>query len=248
MSTEQDIPAIVRPREYIENVRADALRAGARVAATGAAPNSLIDDTISWASGQSGLTPFTGRPAPRGPDRADITAEIKACRTFLQTTAWSQEAAPQINRARAVLKILEWLTGTDDRPPTYCRDTQPGDLVGGRGGIVRPVAEIQRMIAMAQAKLASGQTSHSLGAEWHHGVIETLRWVLGDRPDTPILRAVRPGLPDGGRISIEQHEAENHLAAPGTRPDIPYHYADAVACTCRWLLGGTTTPPVTNDD
>jgi hypothetical protein len=25
------------------------------------------------------------------------------------------------------------------------------------------------------------------------------------------------------------------------------HYADAVACTCRWLLGATTRRPVTKD-
>jgi hypothetical protein len=247
MTTGPD-PAIVRPLAYIENVRADANRAAARAAEhAGSQPSSLASDTISWALGQQRQAPFSRQPAGSRSE-PDIQTEIAACRTFLQTTPYSQEASDRIERAHAVLNLLEWLAGADDRPPTYCRETLPGDLVGGRGRIVRPHAEIRRMITMAQAKLASGQTSHALGTDWHEGVIATLQWVLGDCAITPIHGTAPAGLPQGPQIHFEQRAAEDHLASPGLQPAIPYHYADAVACTCRWLLGGTTTPPVTDDD
>ncbi len=120
-------------------------------------------------------------------------------------------------------------------------------MVGGRGRIVRSGTDLRQMLALAQAKLASGQTSYALGTDWHEGVSATLQWVLGDCALTPMRGTVRPGRPDSGQISVEQGEAKDHLAAPSARSGIPYHYADAVACTCRWLLGGTTRPPVTPD-
>jgi hypothetical protein len=79
-------------------------------------------------------------------------------------------------------------------------------------------------------------------------VIAVLEWALGERAASPMLGQARGGLPDGGYIAIEQHEAEDHLAAPARWPDIPLHFADAVALTCRWLLGDTTQPPVSDND
>jgi hypothetical protein len=240
------LPAVIRPRRHVENVRADAIRAAAEIAVSnGDSPNSFITDAIAWALGEYDTAPFTGNPSPAGANRPDIEAEIAQCRTFLYDTPWSETAADRIGQAHAVLELLEWLTGADDIPPTYSHGTQPGDLVGGRGRIVRPDAQIRSMLALAQAKLTSGRTSHALGADWHEGVIETLRWVLGERSATPTLGTARPGPPDADQISIEQSRAEDHLAAPHTHPGIAYHYADAVACTCRWLLGGTTRPPIT---
>jgi len=183
-----------------------------------------------------------------GDSGSDVAAEIDACRSFLQSTPWSEQATESIDDARSVLEVLEWLTGADDCPPTYCRETEPGDLVGGRGRIVRPDTDIRHMIALAEAKLAAGQTSYALGTDWHQGVVATLRWVLGDRLMSPIHGTAWTQVPDGPGITIEQREAEDHLAAPRRRPEIPLHFADAVACTCRWLLGGTTQPPVSDDD
>jgi hypothetical protein len=253
MTTGHDPPpsaqlAVVRPRDHVENVRADAIRATAEIAAASGDPQRLfIADAIAWALGEHDTAPFTGKPNPAGANRSDVEAEIAQCRSFLHNTPWSESEANRIDEARAALKILEWLTGSDDRPPTYCPATQPGDLVGGRGRIVRSDAQIRSMLALAQAKLASDQTSHALGADWHHGVIQTLRWVLGERTATPTLGTVRSGLPDGARIAIEQSEAEDQLAGSGTHSGIAYHYADAIACTCRWLLGGTTRQPVTQE-
>lgn|ERR1022692_3423315 len=241
--------AVVRPHHHIEAVRGDAVTAARRRAATtGAEPNCFITDAISWAVGEGYDAPFTETPAPGGADHAEVAAEISACTAFLESTPWSEQAADAICRARQVLELLKWLTGAQDNPPTYCRETEPGDLVGGRGRIVRPEAEIRRMLALAEGKLAAGQTSYALGADWHQGVIVTLQWTRGDRMASPMYGVARAGLPDGARIAIEQSEAEDHLVAPLRSPDIPLHVADAVALTCRWLLGDTTQPPVSDDD
>jgi hypothetical protein len=238
---------VTRPRAHIDNVRADALKAAERAAArTGAEPSTLIPDTISWALGKTNQAPFSCTQAPQASYQT-IMREIEDCDHFLQTTPWSEHADRQISRAHRVHDLLQWLIGTTDLPPTYCRDTEPGDLVGGRGRIVRPEADIRRMLAQAQTKLASGQTSHALGTDWHEGVIATFQWVVGDCALTPILGHAATGRPNGGQVTAEKGEAEDYLAAPLGRPDIPYHYGDAVACTCRWLLGSTTQPPATAD-
>jgi len=240
--------AVVRPRDHIENVRRDAERAAAEIAAEDRAePDFLISNAISWTLGEQDHAPCTGTPTT-DVGTAEISNEIAACRTFLESTPWSEQADESISRARHVLNVLEWLTGIRDRPPTYCRETEPGDLVGGRGRIVRADAEIRRMIVSARAKLAAIETSYALGADWHQGVIATLEWTLGHQVASPVHGIARAELPDGARIAIEQREAEDHLAAPMRRPGIPLHFADAVACTCRWLLGDTTRPPVSDDD
>jgi hypothetical protein len=241
--------AVVRPRHHVEAVSRDAARAADEIAAEdGAEPDYLIPDTISWALGERGHAPFTRSATPAGADRDDVDAEIRACIAFLESTPWSDDADDVISRAQHILKILQWLTGADDKPPTYCRETEPGDLVGGRGLIVRPSTEIRRMLQMAREKLAAGRTSHALGADWHQGVIATLEWVLGDRAESPVLGKAGDGPPDGPDIAIEQAEAEEHTTPPLRRAGIALHFADAVASTCRWLLGGTTQPPVTDDD
>jgi hypothetical protein len=204
---------VVRPRTHIEAVRADSIQAAGRVAArTGAQPGSLVTDAISWALGQHSESPFAGQRAPSGASPADIDGELRECRSFLEQTPWSAETADRIDQAQVVIDLLEWLTGTSDVPPTYCRETEPGDLVGGRGRIVRADADIRRILALAQANIMSGQTSYALGTDWHQGIIATLRWVLGDRALTPIRRHVSPGQPVGSQITIEQGEAEDYLS------------------------------------
>lgn len=214
----------------------------------GTEPDHLIRDAISWALGEQDQAPFTGRPTPGGASRSDVDTEIAACHTYLQSTPWSEGAERTISRAQDLLPVLEWLTGAQDTPPTYRRETEPGHLIGGRGRIIRTDAEIRHMLAMARAKLAAGQTSYALGTDWHRGVIATLEWVLGEQPESPVLRSARNGLPDGARIAVEQAEAEELTTPPLREPGIPFHFADAVAAACRWLLGGTTRPPVTGGD
>lgn len=241
--------AIVRSRQHVEAVRADANRAAEENAAEfGERPDYLISHAIDWALGQRTETPFTSQATPNRAAPGDVAAEVATCRHYLETTPYSDEAEETIDRARDVLKVLDWLTGADDLPPTYGEETEPGDLVGGRGRIVRSDAEIRRMISMAREKLAAGMTSHGLGPDWHDGVIATLEWVNGDRAESPVRGKVLGEPPDGPQITIEQGEAEELITPPQLPTDIPFHFADAVASTCRWLLGGTTQPPVTEND
>jgi hypothetical protein len=240
--------AIVRPRQQVEAVRRDAVAAAERRAArSGAAPSHFIAGAISWALGDQEIAPFTCTRTVSGAVDADIYTELGSCRSYLQATPWSEEADAAIGRAQHVLKLLEWLTGADDIPPTYRRETEPGDLVGGRGRIIRSAAEIRRMLQLARANLAAGPASLELGADWLQGVIAALRWVLGDLAESPVLGQVISGLPDGAHVTIEQDEAAERITPPLRPASMPARYCDAVASTCRWLLGGTTRPPVSED-
>jgi hypothetical protein len=248
---------VTRPRHHIEAVRQDAIAAAEHYATqAGTTPSRLITDAISWALGEHPQAPFTGTPTPTGPTPEQLADEITACRTHLRTTPATPGDA-SVSRAWGVLPILEWLTGADDLPPTYQRDTQPGDLVGGHGRIVRAYITTRSMILAARDKISTGQTSHGYGADWHQGVIATIEWVEGERTTPPMAHpggtaCTHPdsdGRPDDRQITRERGAAEEHLQALGYRHgDIPPAYADAVACTIRWLHGGTTTPPVTEDD
>lgn len=246
---------VIRPPDHVRAVRADAIR-GAESAAVrdGRPPDYLIVDAIDWALGQQAEAPFTRTPTPGGARAHHVAAEVDACRGYLKSTPYSAEGDDTIDRARYVLKILEWLTGADDVPPTYTRGTQPGDLVGGRGPVVRSYTQLRRMLAAAREQLAAGDTTGwGSGPGWHQGVIATLSWVTGGRADPPMAH---PGgtacshppsdsLPDQAAMIRERRAAEEHIEPLGYRHgDIAPGYADAVACTLRWLWGQTTTPPV----
>ena len=232
--------AVVRPAEHVEAVRRDAIRAAEENAAEfGIPPDHVIADAIDWARGAS-------------PD--DAAAEISAARRYLRSTPYSTEAADTITRARNVLEILEWLTGASDLPPTYTHGTEPGDLTGGRGPVVRPYTQLRQMAQLARDQLAAGDTTGwGSGPGWHEGVIATLSWVLGGRADPPMTHPggtvcshpPSDGLPGPAEMRRERGAAEEHIQALGYRHgDIAPGYADAVACTLRWLWGQTTTPPI----
>lgn len=247
---------VVRPRHHIENVRQDAIAAAERRAAQfGTEPSHFITDAISWALGDHDQAPFTGASTSGGPTSAQLAAEITAAHDYLQSTPSTEPHADSISRAHNTLELLEWLTGAHDDPPTYRRETQPGDMVGGRGLIVRPYIEIRRIIQEARHKIESGETSLGFGRAWHEGVIATLRWVEGETPLPPMAHTGgicrhpdSEGLPTKREIARERGAAEEHLEPLGYKHgDIPAQRADAVACTLRWLYGQTTTSPVTDD-
>lgn len=247
--------AVIRPPQHVEAVRADAIRAAEENAAEfRIPPDHLISETIEWTLGHRPAAPFTGTPSPAGARGEQVAAEITACRRYLQSTPYSEKAENTIDRARDVLKILEWLTGADDVPPTYTRGTQPGDLVGGRGPVVRSYTQVRTMAARAREQLAAGDTTGwGSGPGWHEGVIATLSWVLGGRADPPMAHPggtacshpPSDGLPGPAEMRRERGAAEEHIQVLGYRHgDIVPGYADAVACTLRWLWGQTTTPPL----
>lgn len=246
--------AVTRPAEHVEAVRRDAIRGTENAAARdGQPPDYLIADAIEWALGRRPAAPFTGTPTPAGARAEQVAAEITACRRYLQSTPYSDEASDTIDCARDVLKILEWLTGADDVPPVYTRGTEPGSLVGGRGPVVRSYTAVRRMAMLAREQLAAGDTTgYGSGPGWHEGVIATLSWVLGgaDPPmahpgGTACSHPPSDGLPGAAEMTRERRAAEEHLELGAYRHgDIAPGYADAVACTLRWLWGQTTTPPV----
>jgi hypothetical protein len=248
--------AAVRARHHIENVRQDAIAAAAQIAAEDGGPTSrLITDAISWALGAGDRAPFTQTFTPGGAGPEQLAAEIDACRGYLQSTPSTIANFDTTSAARAVLRLLEWLTGADDQPPTYQDTTQPGDLVGGRGLIVRPYLQIRHMIQEAQRQAGTGQSSRS--RDWHQGVIATLRWTEGETPVPPMAHpdawlCSHPdsaGDPTRAEIARERGAAEEQLQPGGHQHgSVPAAYADAVACTLRWLYGQTTTPPVTDSD
>jgi hypothetical protein len=246
---------VVRPPDHVQAVRADAIRAAEQNAAEfRISPDHLIADAVDWALGQRAGAPFTRMPTPGGARSHHVAAEIDACRRYLRSTPYSAEAAGTIGRARHVLKILEWLTGADDLPPTYTRGTEPGSLVGGRGPVVRTYTQVRRMLAVARDQHKAGDaTGWGSGPGWHEGVIATLAWVTGGRADPPMAHPggtgcshpPSDGLPGPAEMRRERGAAEEHIEALGYRHgDIAPGYADAVACTLRWLWGQTTTPPL----
>ena len=247
--------AVVRPAEHVEAVRRDAVRAAEQNAAEfGQPPDYLIADAIDWARGQRAQAPLTGTATPAGARPDDVAAEIAAAGRYLRSTRYSDEAAEQIGRTRHVLRVLEWLTGVSDLPPVYTAGTEPGDLTGGRGPVVRPYTQLRQMAALAREQLAAGDTAGwGSGPGWHEGVIATLSWVLGGRADPPMTHPggtvcshpPSDGLPGPAEMRRERGAAEEHIQALGYRHgDIAPGYADAVACTLRWLWGQTTTPPI----
>lgn len=247
---------VVRPRHHIENVRQDAIAAAQEMAAEdGGKPDQLINDTISWALGDREQAPFTLTPTPGGARPHHLAGETAACRIHLESTPSTEGNSESVDRAYAILRLLQWLTGENDKPPTYRRETQPGDLVGGRGLIVRPYLEIRLMIQEARQKIETGETSLGFGRAWHEGVIATLRWVEGETPLPPIAHSGgscrhpdSDGLPTKREIARERGAAEEHLEPLGYKHGhILAQRADAVACTLRWLYGQTTTAPVTDD-
>jgi hypothetical protein len=246
---------VIRPPEHVEAVRRDALRGAENAAARdGRTPNYLIVDAIDWALGHRAEAPFTGTPTPAGAHGEDVAAEVATCRRYLQSTPYSENAEDTIDRARYVMKVLEWLIGADDVPPVYTAGTEPGDLVGGRGPVVRPYTQLRQMAQLARDQLAAGDTAGwGSGPGWHEGVIATLSWVLGGRADPPMTHPggtacshpPSDGLPGPAEMRRERGAAEEHIQALGYRHgDIAPGYADAVACTLRWLWGQTTTPPI----
>jgi hypothetical protein len=247
--------AVERPRKYVEAVRADANRAAERAARQlGRPPEYRMSEVIDWALGQRAEAPFTRTTTPAGARPDNVAAEIDACRRYLRSTPYTPEAADTISRTRRILKLLEWLTGADDLPPTYSRNTQPGDLVGGRGVIVRPYAELTRVMARARAQAETGDTDgYASGPGWYDGVLATITWINGGREDPPMAHpggtsCSHPpagGLPGAGDIRRELAAAAEHLEPGGYRHGSHSPgYADGVAATLRWLTGRTTIPPV----
>ena len=246
--------AVTRPARHVSAVRADAARAADENAArSGGPPDHQVLAAIDWALGRAAAAPFTGTPTPGGARPGDVAAEMAACRRHLRSTPYSQAAADSIRRARNVRAVLAWLTGESDLPPVYTAGTRPGDLVGGRGPVVRDHAAITTMTSRARDQLAAGEHRMGIGTRLARRRHRHPEWAAGDSPDPPMAHPgagpcshpPSDGPPGEAEMTRELRAAEEH-AEPGGRRHGSHSpgYADAVAATLAWLYGQTAAPPV----
>ncbi len=143
----------------------------------------------------------------------------------------------------------------DDHVPVRC--TNPGELVGGFGDIVRSREQIADLVVLAgPAQRAAAVRSLDTGAvpgerkdarreaDYLDGVLMTLAWVRGERAETPIshtqvetttrtLKRERLHAEDAIERGADRHAAD--------RPS--RFYGEAVQSTVSWLLGDSTAPP-----
>jgi hypothetical protein len=251
-STATTTRGIVRPREHIENVR--------RAAAAAISPDdgddgAVVLDTFAWLLGERRQAPLTKtRSAGTAPSPQELAAELDAAR----------EAGPVSPRnpmgiiGHLVREVLEWALGIDDQPPVYGlpRPTaQPGDLVGGRGSIVRSTVT---MLAVLSAARTGREHADEQDAAQAAGVIAVLEFALGRRQTSPIEGRYFIDLPeiadmDGGAAEDVWHGqgpyTDQRPPAFGQGPVTQYspEYGLGVLQTIDWLTGSTTKPPVDRD-
>ena len=185
--------AIVRPLSHVRAVRERYLQRFPNPAEAAASRSARA---WAWALGETALAPVTDRQTARPPSRAEMEAEI--------TEAEQRRVhGTREGRADAAATVLRWLLGTDDHVPVRC--TNPGELVGGFGDIVRSREQMADLVVLAgpaqraaavrslDTGAAPGEREHARReADYLDGVLMTLAWVCGERAETPI--SSRPGL------------------------------------------------------
>lgn len=235
--------AIVRPLGHVQAVRERYLQ---RFADPAEALASRSARAWAWALGQTGIAPVTEQPTASPPSRAEIEAEITEAeqRRLRGTREW---------RADAAATVLRWLIGVDDHVPV--RDTNPGELVGGFGHIVRSpeqIAEVVDYAAQAQRVVAAASTDAGLDAVARHSASQRMRyldgvtaacgWALGDRAEAPITRAENRGATSKA-LKRERLHAEDVIEHGGDGEAVDHWYAEGVKSTISWLLGDSTSVP-----
>jgi hypothetical protein len=154
------------------------------------------------------------------------------------------------DRADAAATVLCWLLGMDDHVPVRCTD--PGDLVGGFGDIVRSREQIADLIVLAapaqraaamrslDAVTAPGDREGARReAEYLDGVLMTLAWVSGRSTEAPVSHA-RAGA-TSRTLKRERLHAEDAIEEGADQPSPSY--GEGVQSTISWLLGDSTAPP-----
>jgi hypothetical protein len=240
--------AIVRPLCHVRAVReGHALR----FTDPSEAAASRSARVWAWTLGESATAPVTDRQTAVPPSRSDIEAEIaEADERRLR--------GDRENRADAAATILRWLIGHDDHVPV--RGENRGELVGGFGDVVRSPEQIAGVLAVAvegQGRAAAKSRDVNADpddrqfarqdADYLDGVVATLAWVLGERPETPItrmhLRELTTRDLKAERVHAEDViEQARHPWMADRLP--PPWFGEGVKFTITWLLGDLTVPPV----
>lgn len=240
--------AIVRPLRHVQAVRE---RHALRYSNPAEAAASRSTRAWAWALGETVTAPVTDRETVIPPTRSDIEAEIASADD-------RRQRGDRENRADAAATILRWLIGDDDHVPL--RGQNHGELVGGSSDIVRTPKQIANLLAFAAElqRRASAQgrdvsadaddrQSAQQDADYLHGVVITLAWVLGEQTESPITRAHSDQLTTAD-LKLERVHAEDVVEQtryPLMANQIPSpQYGEGVKLTITWLIGDRTTPPV----
>jgi hypothetical protein len=240
--------AIVRPLRHVRAVRE---RHALRFTDPAEAAASRSVRAWAWALGETTTAPVTERQTAVPPSRSEIEGEIAAADE-------ARERGDRKNRADAAAKILHWLIGDDDRIPVRGNDL--GVLVGGFGDVVRSPEQIASVLALAASGRQRAETRDRdvnagpddrrparQDADYLHGVMATLGWVLGKRARAPISPG-RDREPTTRNLKLERVNAED-VIEQGRRPSRgdrvpPPLYGEGVKFSITWLLGGSTVQPV----
>jgi hypothetical protein len=222
--------AIVRPLRHVQAVR----ERHEQQIAERAAGDSRSALAWSWALGESAVAPVTDRVTDAPPSGADIEAEIaEADERRLRGDCE--------NRADGAANVLRWLIGADDRVPVRGKDR--GALVGGFGDIVRSPDEIAQVLEDARRRCRAEPQA----ADYVVGVIATLEWILGERPQAPISsqcswHVTTSQLKQERLLAEDLAEQPAHLTIGEQR--LAAEFGVGVKLSVTWLLGEIGAPSI----
>ena len=239
--------AIVRPVRHVRAVRERYLQRFTDLAEAAASRSARA---WSWALGETPIAPVTDQATTVPPDRSAIEVEIAVADE-------RRLRGERENRADAAATILRWLIGADDHVPVRC--SNPGELVGGFGDVVRSRKQITEMAALAaraQHKVAGSSldTSARMGdqegvrqsADYLRGLWGTLAWVCGERAAAPISQGEIAAI-TARALKRERLRAEDAIEQGGDRAAgsgvSPRSYGEGVMTAINWLLGDSSVAP-----
>ena len=240
--------AIVRPVRHVRAVRERHLQRFTDLAEAAASRSARA---WGWALGETPIAPVTDQATTVPPDRKAIEVEIAVADE-------RRLRGERENRADAAATILRWLIGTDDHVPARCTD--PGDLVGGFGDIVRSrvqIADVAALAVQAQRRAAAKPLDSGADpgerqlarqdAEHLAGVMVTLAWVSGERAEAPISGVQSREIT---AVALKRERVQAEDVSDQGRNQSAYDcllsrwYGEGVKSSIDWVVGDSIAPPV----
>jgi hypothetical protein len=251
---EQLSSAIARPRPHVEAVL------GQNLSEVG--PDGRAALAWQWSLTGTQPSPVTLSLAPGRPlSREEILAEAAA--KPKGSTAPPGVPSDFCDQLRETRAVLAWLVGDTDEIPVD--DDNRGRLIGARGDYARTDDDIRQTLDHALLGLKAfdlpepmspSDAAHPwrwnatwMNVAWLRGVCDTLSWVLGETPTSPLCQRT-VALPTTHDLTYEESAAEDVVLQgrpgglavdPTAYP--PPQYGESVQATICWLRGETTIPP-----